>query len=87
MPTSGLIITADDYGLNKSCNAGIRKAVKKGVVTSVHIMMNLATTTDIKMLIQTIKESGNKCGIGLHFNTTFGKSIIQEEAIFKYKYK
>ncbi len=87
MPTSGLIITADDYGLNQYVNEGTREAVASGIVTSVHVMPNLVNQNDINLLIDAIHQGGNKCGIGLHINTTWWRAIIQEEAGFKHNYR
>lgn len=86
MPKSGLIITADDYGLNEYVNEGTCEAVANGIVTSVHVMPNLVKQKDINQLIDAIHAGGDKCGIGLHINTTWGRAIIQEEASFKHNY-
>ena len=79
-----LIITADDYGLNKYCNKGIRDGVEKGIISSVHVMMNLVDDNEMNLLIKAVRDAGNNCGIGLHLNTTWGKAMIQEPASFKY---
>ena len=76
---SKLIITADDYGYNASCNKAILGAVSAGLVTSVHVMANYADEFAIKQLVTTINDAGNKCGIGLHVNTTAGPPAFQEE--------
>ncbi len=84
MPRPGLIITADDYGLNASCNRGIREGVSKGIISSVHVMMNLVDDNEMQQLIEVVRDNGNTCGIGLHLNTTWGRAMIQEQASFKY---
>ncbi|MDH4471082.1 MAG: ChbG/HpnK family deacetylase [Fluviicola sp.] len=76
---SKLIITADDYGYNSSCNKAILGAVSAGLVTSVHVMANYADEFAIKQLVTAINDAGNKCGIGLHVNTTSGPAAFQEE--------
>jgi predicted glycoside hydrolase/deacetylase ChbG (UPF0249 family) len=86
IPKAGLIITADDYGISDSVNQGTLEAVRKGIVTSVHVMANLVTETAMEELKDTIIESGNRCGIGLHLNTTWGKAIIQKPASFKHSF-
>ena len=70
-----LIITADDYGLSENVNKGTIKAVEKGTVTSVHVLTNMASDQDILDLAAAIRESGNKCGIGLHLNMNEGESM------------
>ena len=82
----GLIITADDYGLNPSCNNAIRNGVKAGIITSVHVMMNLVSRQELDALRQVINASGNNCGIGLHLNTTWGPAMLQMPASFKHTY-
>lgn len=73
-----LILTADDYGLHENVNQAILEAVRTRMVTSVHVMVNLATDAQIIELHETILASGNHCGIGLHFCTTTGPSVLQD---------
>lgn len=77
-----LILTADDYGLSESVNAATIQSVKNRTVTSVQVMANLATEEQIRELAAAIHESGNVCGIGLHFCTTAGPSLLQKETSF-----
>ncbi|NQY67768.1 MAG: ChbG/HpnK family deacetylase [Flavobacteriales bacterium] len=93
MKPSGLIVTSDDYGINKSANRGIIAGVKTGVISSVHVLANLVNQADINELIKAIQESGNKCGIALHLNTTRGRALVQKKTAFtkrrkkKYSFK
>jgi predicted glycoside hydrolase/deacetylase ChbG (UPF0249 family) len=80
-----LIITADDYGLNPSVNQAILESVKNRTVTSVHVLTNYASDKDIEDLATAIHNAGNHCGIGLHFCTTAGESLIQEANSINYK--
>lgn len=84
MTTPGLILTADDYGLNSACNRAIRHAVKEGLITSVHVLMNLVTEDEMQRLIEVVAENDYRCGIGLHINTTYGKASLQKAASFKH---
>lgn len=80
-----LIITADDYGLNPSVNQAILESVKNGTVTSVHVLANYASDKDIEDLATAINNAGNRCGIGLHFCTTAGESLIQAANTINYR--
>ena len=79
-----LIITADDFGLNRAVNEGIIDCVKEGVITSVHVMMNMVDLDDLKKLIQAVDYAKEyldlDCGIGLHFNTTAGNAMLNNPA-------
>lgn len=77
-----LILTADDYGLSDSVNAATIQSVKNRTVTSVQVMANMATEEQIRELAAAIHESGNVCGIGLHFCTTAGPSLTKANASF-----
>lgn len=79
-----LIISADDYGLNKSVNDGILLAVKKRTVTCVHVLVNAVTPSDMDKLLAAVKAAGGDCGIGLHLNMTYGLSVIQKATNFNY---
>ena len=72
-----IILTADDYGLSKQGDDAILKAVELGTVSSVQVLVNMASEADIKKLAKTISDSGNNCGIGLHVCTTAGKSVLE----------
>ncbi|MCG8573391.1 MAG: ChbG/HpnK family deacetylase [Flavobacteriales bacterium] len=85
MKKAGIIITADDYGLTDECNQGILKAVQRGMVTSVHVMVNMTSEAEMDDLKDAVSDGGHKCGIGLHLNTTYGPSLVQENASFKYR--
>lgn len=86
LPKAGLIVTADDYGMSDSVNQGTLEGIRKGIVTSVHVMANLVTERAMEELKDTISQTGNRCGIGLHLNTTWGKAIIQKPASFKHTF-
>lgn len=85
MPSSGLIVTADDYGRNESINKGTLAGVKAGIVSSVHVMMNYVTDSAMQQLIEAVNAADHDCGIGLHLNTTDGRSLKQEKTNFTRK--
>lgn len=82
-----LILSADDYGLNSSVNEGILSAVKARTITCVHVLVNMVSPNEMKRLLDTINDSGNLCGIGLHFNTTLGPAINQSATNFNHLVK
>ena len=75
---SKLILTADDYGLNPAVNAAVLTSIQNNAITSVQVLANYASESDIRLLAATIHAAGNKCGIGLHFCTTAGRSILRK---------
>lgn len=79
---SKLILTADDYGLNQWVNEATINSVKNRTVTSVQVLMNMASEEDVLTLANAIHEAGNLCGIGLHFCTTVGPSLVQKPTSF-----
>jgi len=74
-----LILTADDYGLNPGVNLATLESIRNKTVTSVQVLVNMASDYDIRLLAKTIHESGNTCGIGLHLCTTVGPSVLNKE--------
>lgn len=81
-----LIINADDLGYSKSINKGIYESIKKGIVTSTTVMVNMP---DFEDAFQLFKNEKN-IGIGLHLNITKGKplgsnyvDIIDDKGNFK----
>ena len=68
-----LIINADDFGMNKEVNDGIKLGIKRGVVTSVSVMANMLYFEDA---IQFLKKYP-RVSVGLHFNITEGKPLIR----------
>ncbi len=75
-----LILSSDDYGFSKTVNQGILKAVELGTITCVHVLMNMASEEDVRLLAKTIHKAGNKCGIGLHLNTNSGPSLLNKKS-------
>ncbi len=67
-----IIINADDFGLTDGCNRGIIKAIKKGLVTSTTIMMNMAyANKGIDIL-----KSMNFKSLGIHLTLTCGEPSL-----------
>jgi len=66
-----LIINADDLGLTPGCNAGIVRALTRGIVSDTTIMIN---TDFAKDAVEMVKDHGIG-RIGLHLNLTFGVPV------------
>ncbi len=64
-----IILNADDFGASKEINAGIKKAILKGRVTSVSVMVTRPYFTDAVHFLK----KHPKVSIGLHFDLTEGK--------------
>lgn len=77
---SKIILTADDYGYSPKTNEAVVDAVKKGVITSVHVLVNMVEEEDLKPLIDAVKGPEIDCGIGLHFNHTDGKPVLNRKS-------
>ncbi len=82
---SKLILTADDFGLNEGVNEATIQSVKNKTITSVQVMINMASEQQIRSLAAAVHEAGNLCGIGLHFCTTYGPSLMQKPTSFTIK--
>ena len=61
-----LIINADDFGLSSGVDAGVRAAAAAGVVTSVSVLVRLATRDSVRAL----EDAAPQVGIGLHVDFT-----------------
>lgn len=71
-----LIIRADDLGISEGVNAGIKKAIVDGVVTSVGMMPNMDTAMHGYELIKDLDVS-----LGQHTNICLGKPICDPQLI------
>jgi chitin disaccharide deacetylase len=71
---AALIFNADDLGLSPGVNKGIVDCYKNGVVNSASLM---TTTKYFEEAVALIKEH-NLSNIGLHFNLTEGKPLLQK---------
>jgi len=68
-----LIVNADDWGADKSRNAGIFEAIAAGAVTSVSILPNGPALTDGLRRIRELPR--DSVSIGIHFNLSEGKPL------------
>src|ERR1700748_1221382 len=68
-----LIINADDFGMNKEVNEGIKLGIKQGVVTSVSVMTNMPFFEDAMRFLSDYP----RVSVGLHFNITEGKPLVK----------
>lgn len=77
-----LILSVDDYGLCDAVNEGIRRCVKKGLISSVHVLANLVTERELDKLKIAVAHCNKymkiNCGISLHFNTSDGPALSIE---------
>jgi len=82
-----IIFRADDLGYSEGVNLGIAKTVKKGLIRTVGLIVNLEHS---KEGFELIKED-NVC-LGLHVNISYGKpvsepsvltSLLNEDGMFK----
>lgn len=72
-----VIFNADDLGLTKGTNRGIEESVKKGVVRSTTVMVNMPYALEG---ISSIKKLGID-SIGIHLNLTCGKPTLPIEEV------
>ncbi len=72
-----LIINADDFGLTAGVNEGIIFAMKKGIVTSTTVMMNMPAAE--KGIRNALKKGITKMGV--HLTLTCGKPVIQKSEV------
>jgi predicted glycoside hydrolase/deacetylase ChbG (UPF0249 family) len=75
-----LIFNADDYGLSPGVSAGIREAMRAGLVRSTTVMSNLVTREEVGALLDLLSSCG-PCGqphgfsVGCHLNLSCGIPI------------
>lgn len=72
-----IIINADDFGLTDGCNEGIIKAIKKGVVTSTTVMMNMPYAKEGIDKLKTM----NFQSVGIHLTLTCGTPTLPSEEV------
>lgn len=66
-----LIINADDFGLSEGITYGIYDAIKRGVVTSTTMMVNMRASA----LAGEIVKRDDSLSVGLHLNLSLGKPL------------
>lgn len=69
-----IIINADDFGITPGVNKAIRELADAGIVTSTTAMMNMPFHEEISSL-------KGKIGIGVHFNLTVGKPVLDSRKV------
>lgn len=75
-----LIITADDYGIHPVVDDAIIDGIKRGVINSVTVLMNLDTSEKaLKRLAKFLKDNKltKKVGVGIHLNVTTGSPLVK----------
>ncbi len=81
-----LILTADDFGVVPSIDAGIMKGVIKGKINSVAAFANYGengetSVSNVKELIEKSKEHGVSPQIGVHLTISSGNPILERDAV------
>jgi chitin disaccharide deacetylase len=87
----GLILHADDFGMNAAINRGILHAFRHGLLTSASVLMNApaadaalqcwkqqfgtAGAADAAVARKTLGDPGAPCDLGVHLNLTQGRPL------------
>lgn len=69
-----LIMNADDFGMGKEVNEGVKRGVEAGIISSVSVMVNMPFFEDAVSFLQKHRE----ISVGLHFNITQSVPIAKE---------
>lgn len=72
-----LIINADDFGMSREVNEGIKKGIKAGMINSVSVMVNMPYFKDASAFLKKFP----RIAVGLHFNITEGHSILKPKEV------
>lgn len=72
-----LMITADDFGMDKSVNDAVYACVRAGVVLSTNVMTNMEYAYEARSL----KKDFPFLSVGIHYNFTVGKPISSAEDV------
>lgn len=72
-----LIINADDFGMSREVNEGIKKGIKAGMITSVSVMVNMPHFDEA---ISYLKKNPG-VSVGLHFNITEGSPLSTKNKV------
>lgn len=72
-----LIITADDFGMDKSVNEAIIAGIKADIIKSTNIMMGMPYFIEAKKMI---KDYPN-CSYGIHWTCTAGSPVLNPNVI------
>lgn len=67
-----MIINADDFGMSREVNEGIKQGIEAGVITSVSVMVNMPYYKDAIAFLKKHPE----VSVGLHFNISEGHPIL-----------
>lgn len=76
--TKCLIITADDFGVSKNINEGIRIAADLKAITAISALTNFSESL---MELKQIADMHPEIGIGVHLNITTGKPALDPQKI------
>ena len=64
-------IIADDFGMSKSTNYAIIDGIKRGIISSTNIMINMPYVEEGKKIL----EMDIDCPLGIHWNLTAGQAL------------
>lgn len=71
-----LIINADDFGMSREVNEGIKQGIEAGIITSVSVIVNMPYFDDAISYLKKHPE----VSVGLHFNITEGSPILDRKS-------
>ena len=72
-----LIINADDFGMSREINEGVKQGIEAGIITSVSVMANMPYFDDAVQFLRKHPE----VSVGLHFNITEGSPRLKPKEI------
>lgn len=72
-----VIINADDFGMSREVNEGIKKGIRAGMINSVSVMVNMPYFNDATAFLKKFP----RIAVGLHFNITEGQSILKPKEV------
>lgn len=72
-----IIFNADDFGLTKGCNEGIVTGIKKGVITSTTVMINMPYARKGLEILSEMKFKS----AGIHLTLTCGEPTLTPEEV------
>ena len=72
-----LVINADDFGMSKEVNEGIKKGIQAGVISNVSLLVNMPYFDDAVVFLK----KNPQVSVGLHFNVTEGAPISHRSEV------
>lgn len=77
-----LIVVADDLGMSPEVDAGIREAIRRGIVTTADLLVNPPFATDLEAFTRDVpcvsgSPENSKFSLGLHLNLCLGRPCCE----------